>query len=215
MMSKHRNRSRPKAMPTAAPQTQPGNKRAILIAAIGLGVILASLLSLWLLNQRADGSATVAALQATAALTSPNTPVAALTSALTANPTALPTKHINALNQLPAGRAERVEVAYFHRTQRCAGCQEADRLIRKTLDTYFSEQVASGAIHLAVTDVQKPENAALTRKYAATGSSLYFGIAKDGVEYLCPIGDVWMVLNNEAKFLPLLRDRINAALGES
>jgi hypothetical protein len=131
-----------------------------------------------------------------------------------ANPTVLPIKQITQLNQLPPGKAERVEVAYFHRTQRCKSCQEAERLTRKTLDTYFAGQMSSGLVNLTTIDVQNPQNTALTRKYGATGSSLFFGIVKNGVEYLCPINDVWYVLSNEAKFLPLLRDRINAALGE-
>lgn len=106
-------------------------------------------------------------------------------------------------------------MAYFHRTQRCVSYQEAERLIRKTLNTYFADQMNGGLVNLATTDVQKPENAAVAGKYRAAGSSLYFGVVKDGVEYICPINDVWYVLGDEARFLPLLRDRINAALGES
>lgn len=121
---------------------------------------------------------------------------------------------INTLNQLPAGRAESVEVAYFHRTQRCVSCKKAEQFIRKTMDIYFVEQMASGAVRLVVADVQKSQDAAATRKYNAFTSSLYLGVVKDGVEYLCPIGDLWTALNDEARFMALLRDRINVALGD-
>lgn len=212
-MSKRRNKSRAAARkPAATPVPPSSNRRAMLAAAFGLGLIVVSAIALLWMSQNAATSA--AALAAPTAVAGPTSAPPATVNATPAASAALPVKRVNALAQVPAGRAERVEVAYFHRTQRCAGCAEAERLIRKTLDTYFTDQVASGAIHLAVTDVQKPENAAMTRKYSAAGSSLYFGVVKDGVEYLCPINDVWYVLGNEARFLPLLRDRINAALGE-
>ncbi len=190
-MSKHRNKPRSTGKRAAAPRTQPGNHRARWIAAAGLGVILVLFLG-WRLSSRPAAQPA---------------PVAASNG--------FPTQWVNALNQLPSGKTERVEVAYFHRTQRCVSCEKAERLIRKTLDTYFTDQVASGAVHLAVADVQKPQNAAITRKYDAFTSSLYFGIVKDGAEYLCPINDLWLALNDETKFMTLLRDRINTALGGS
>ncbi len=212
-MSKHRNKPRAATRKPAAAPAQPSpNRRAMLAAAFGLGLIVVSAIALLWMSQNAATSA--AALAAPTAVAGPTSASPATVNAPAAASAALPIKRINALTQVPAGQAERVEVAYFHRTQRCAGCAEAERLIRKMLDSYFTDQVASGAIHLAVTDVQKPENTATTRKYGATGSSLFFSIVKDGVEYLCPINDVWYVLGNEARFLPLLRDKINAALGE-
>lgn len=117
------------------------------------------------------------------------------------------------LSQLPPGKVEHVEVVYFHRTQRCASCIEAERLTRKTLDTYFADRLKSGGMSLVVADVQKPQNAALARKYEASGSSLYLGILNGGVEYILPVNDVWLVLQNEAKFMTTLRDKINLVYG--
>ena len=211
-MTKHRNKLRSAHKPAATPAQPSPNRRAMLAAAFGLGLIVVSAIALLWMSQNAATSA--AAPVAPTAIAEPTSAPPATANAPAAASAALPIKRVNALTQIPAGQAERVEVAYFHRTQRCAGCAEAERLIRKTLDSYFTDQVASGAIHLAVTDVQKPEIAALTSKYSAAGSSLFFSIVKDGVEYLCPINDVWYVLGNEARFLPLLRERINAALGE-
>ena len=120
---------------------------------------------------------------------------------------------INDLDQLPPGQAKHVEVAYFHRTQRCASCIEAERLIRKTFDTYFTDQLESGEISLAVTDIQNPQNAALAEKYDALSSTLYLGIVKDGIEYTWLVGDIWFAMGDEPRFMALLRDKINTAYG--
>jgi len=106
-----------------------------------------------------------------------------------------------------------IAVVYFHRTQRCASCSEAERLIRKTFDAYFADQIRSGVMSLVVADVQKPQNAPLVRKYDAWGSSLYLGIVKGGVEYIWAVSDIWFALGDEPKFMTLLRDKINTVYG--
>jgi len=149
---------------------------------------------LWLIGARPDQSATAAA----------------------ANPgtsSDVQLQPINDLGQLPPGQAEHVEVVYFHRTQRCAGCIEAERLVRKTFDTYFAGRLESGEISLVVADVQKPQNAALAQKYDALSSSLYLGIVKDGIEYTWLSSDIWFTRSDEAKFMAALRDEINIAYG--
>ncbi len=229
-MTKHRNKPRSTGKPAAAPVQTSTNRRVVLAATIGLGLIIVSALGLgWMAQNAASSAAAPVTPASVAALVTPTVvaaPIAPTTVAApsinpsatatppTTNPITLTIKRITQLSQLPPGQVERVEVAYFHRTQRCKSCQEAERLTRKTLDTYFTDQMSSGLVNLTTIDVQDPQNTALTRKYGATGSSLFFGIIKNGVEYICPVSDVWIVLNNEAKFLPLLRDKINAALGE-
>jgi hypothetical protein len=188
-MSKHL-KVRSKGEQIITPHAQHSNNRTRWIVAASLGVILILFLGWWLSNRQAAQPATVVASND------------------------LPTKWINALNQLPSSKTEYVEVAYFHRTQRCVSCKKAEQLIRKTLDTYFTEQMSSGAVRLAVADVQKSQNAAITYKYDAFTSALYFGVVKDGVEYLCPINDLWTALNDEARFMTLLHDMINVALGD-
>ena len=157
-----------------------------LIAAIVLVAVVAVSAGLWLIGARPGQSATAAVSQL---------------------------QPINDLDQLPPGQAEHVEVAYFHRTQRCAGCIEAERLIRKTFDTYFTDQLESGEISLAVTDIQNPQNAALAEKYDALSSTLYLGVVKDGIEYTCLVSDIWFAMKDEAEFMVVLRDKINTAYG--
>jgi len=163
-----------------------GKSQTCLIAAIVLVALVVVSAGLWLIGARPDHSATAAVSQL---------------------------QPINDLDQLPPGQAEHVEVAYFHRTQRCAGCIEAERLIRKAFDTSFTDQLESGEISLVVADIQKPQNAALAEKYDALSSSLYLGVVKDGIEYTWLVSDIWLTLSDEAKFMALLRDKINTAYG--
>ena len=193
-MTKRRTKSR-RPNTQAATWLPTGNGRAI--AAVGLGVLLILAFGLWLGGRSADQPPATTAPPAAAATSGPARPI----------------QRVNDLGQLPPGKAEHVEVAYFHRTQRCAGCQEAERLTRETLNTYFTAQLQSGEISLVTADVQKLENAALTRKYDASGSSLYLGVVKGGVEYILPVDDIWFVVKDEVKFLAMLRDRLNAVSG--
>lgn len=124
-------------------------------------------------------------------------------------PTAVVTQPIDELGQLPYGLVDHVEVAYFHLTQRCSGCMEAERLTRKTLDTYFANRLESGEMSLVVADLQDPQNAALVKKYDAWGSSLYLGIVKEGVEYTWPVIDIWFTVTDEEKFMESLRDKLH------
>ena len=118
-------------------------------------------------------------------------------------------QRIEDLSQLPFGQVEHVEVVYFHLTQRCSGCIEAERLTRKTLDTYFADRLKTGEMSLVVADIQNPQNGALVLKYDAYGPSLYLGIVKGGIEYIWPFYDMWLTSGDEAKFMASLRDKID------
>ncbi|GEM_PF-592923 len=188
-------RTKPRSSTTrAATRARSGKGQTWLIAAIVLVALVVIGAGLWLIGARPDQSATVAAANS------------ATSSDMSVQP-------INDLDQLPPGQAEHVEVAYFHRTQRCASCIEAERLIRKTFDTYFTDRIESGEMSLVVADIQKPQNAVLAQKYDALSSSLYLGVVKDGIEYTWLVSDIWLTLSDEARFMALLRDKINTAYG--
>ena len=192
-MTKRRTKPRP-SKTRAKPRPRSGKDQTWLIAAIVLVALVVASVGLWLIGARPDQSATVAA-------------------ANSATSSDVPIQQVYEPDQFPPGQAEHVEVAYFHRTQRCAGCIEAERLIRKTFDTYFTDQLESGEISLVVADIQNPQNAALAEKYDALSSSLYLGVVKGGIEYTWLVSDIWFAMRDEAKFMVVLRDKINTAYG--
>ena len=128
---------------------------------------------------------------------------------------ALLSRAVAKLSAIPAGTADHVQVAYFHRSERCASCVEAERLTRKTLNAYFADQMRDGKMSLVVADVQNPANAGLARSYGATGSEVFLGIVKQGNLYVYPVGEIWLVVGNETRFMTTMREIINASFGGS
>ncbi len=182
-----KRRTKPRASKKrAATRPRSGKGQAWRMAAIVLVVLVALGAGLWLIGARSGQSATASVAQL---------------------------QRIENLDQLPPGQAEHIEVAYFHRTHRCASCIEAERLVRKTFDTYFTDQPESGEMSLVVADFQKQQNAALAQEYDPYGPSLYLGIIKDGAKYILQVSDIWFAMRDEAKFMVLLRDKINLACG--
>jgi hypothetical protein len=121
-------------------------------------------------------------------------------------------RRVRDLAEIPPGPLDRLEVAYFHRTHRSAGCLKAEELTRKTLDTWYADRLASGEMILLVEDMQQPADPELVRRYDPYGSSIYLGLVKAGITYVSSIEDVWFVLSDETQFTERLRGHIDAAL---
>jgi hypothetical protein len=126
---------------------------------------------------------------------------------------AAPTRMLGDVSALPRGKVSHVDVVYFHRTQRCTACLNAGRYTRETIETYFASHLQRGVMSFRELDVQKPENAAVARKYDASGSSLYLGVLMSGIEYLCPIEDIWFYTNNKASFMTFLQKTLTPLVG--
>ncbi|CAG0948727.1 hypothetical protein ANRL3_00065 [Anaerolineae bacterium] len=127
---------------------------------------------------------------------------------------AAPTRTLGDVSMLPRGKVSHVDVVYFHRTQRCTACLNAGRFTRETVETYFANYLQRGVMSFRQLNVEKPENAVIARKYAAAWSSLYLGIVIDGVEYLCPIDDIWFYTNSKTSFTAFLQKTLAPLIGE-
>lgn len=125
-----------------------------------------------------------------------------------------PTQRIGDLSELPKGAVSHVDVVYFHRTERCTSCLNAESYTRETVEKYFADQVQRGRMSFQVYDLGKAENVALARKYDAAGSSLHLSVLIEGVEYLCPTQDIWLYTTNKYLFIAKLKERL-ASLVES
>lgn len=111
-----------------------------------------------------------------------------------------------------APSADRVDVVYFHRTERCQTCLWTGEAVAWTVKTYFADELASGKVTHQEVDVQKSENAALVQKYRATGSSLFLNFVKDGKDNIVQASDVYPYVGNTERFAEKLRSRIAGAL---
>lgn len=127
----------------------------------------------------------------------------------TASSTAPPT------SDTPSVLADRVEVVYFHRTQRCGGCIYAEEGIRHTIKTYFTDELTSGKLTFEVVNVQDGENAAIVEKYGAFTSSLFVNTIRDGTEHIDDVtDDIWLLLGNDEEFVEEVKSKIEISLGE-
>jgi hypothetical protein len=63
-------------------------------------------------------------------------------------------------------------VYYFHNTRRCATCNAIEAKTIETLDTYFKDQMESGAIQMVTLNAEKEENKEICEKYEIWGSTL-------------------------------------------
>ena len=66
-----------------------------------------------------------------------------------------------------------LKIVYFHSERRCPTCISIEDNTKKTLNTYFANQLKDGTITLQVLDVGEVKNLKMVEKYEADGSSLF------------------------------------------
>jgi hypothetical protein len=109
---------------------------------------------------------------------------------------------------------QKLEVIYFHATRRCPTCMAIEENARKTLDTYFKDQVKTGTIKWTVINVDEEKNKAIAEKYEATGSALFLTRISGGKESRTDMTEFAFsyARSNPDKFIGGLKDKINAQL---
>jgi len=118
--------------------------------------------------------------------------------------------------QMPSVKksADKIEIYYFHRTQRCYSCNILSRYVRETIEQKFSEEIESGKIEFREINIDLPENKNVTGKFQASGSSLFINAIKDGQDNISQDTSVWRLLNNRSQFENHLANKINSLLGK-
>jgi len=114
----------------------------------------------------------------------------------------------------PSVAADRVEVIYFHRTQRCGGCIYAEDGICYTVETYFADELASGKVTFKVLNVEDKENATIVKKYGAFTSSLFINTIRGGTDHIEEVTDIWLLLGNDEAFVEVVKSKIEKSLKE-
>ncbi len=104
------------------------------------------------------------------------------------------------INSATSAQADRVEVVYFHRTQRCETCLWSGQAARWTVSTYFADELSSGKVTFQEVDVQKPENAPLANRFRATGSSLFLNYEKDDQDHIVQAADTYPYAGNLERY---------------
>ena len=111
-----------------------------------------------------------------------------------------------------SGAADRVDVAYFHRTVRCHSCQYAEAATHYTVETYFHDELDSGSLTFQSIDVQDQANADIVEKYGAYTSSLFINTIKDGTDHIEQVTDIWLVIGDDEAFVEVVKKKIEKSL---
>jgi len=108
--------------------------------------------------------------------------------------------------------ADKVEVVYFHRVQRCYSCIYAEEGTRYTVETYFADELASGKVTFEVFNVEDKENATIVKKYGAFTSSLFINTIRENTDHLEEVTAIWFVLGNDEAFVEVVKSKIEKSL---
>ena len=108
--------------------------------------------------------------------------------------------------------ADRVEVVYFYRAQRCYSCIYAEEGTRYTVETYFKDELASGKVIFKAVNVEDKENATIAKKYGAFTSSLFINTIRDGTDHIEQVSEIWFVLGNDEAFVEVVKSEIEKSL---
>ena len=112
-----------------------------------------------------------------------------------------------------SGPADRVDVVYFHRTQRCNTCIYAEEGTRYTLETYFADELASGKVTFQSINVQDEANADIVEKYNnASYLTLCINTVRDGTDHIEAVTDIWLVIGDDEAFVEIVKSKIEKSL---
>lgn len=110
------------------------------------------------------------------------------------------------------GPADRVDVVYFHRTQRCPTCLYAEEQTQYTLETYFADELASGKLTFQVLNVEDKANADIVKKYNASYLTLAINTVKDGTDHIKKVTSIWTAVDNDKAFTEIVKSEIEKSL---
>lgn len=112
----------------------------------------------------------------------------------------------------PTPGADRVDVVYFHRTNRCYSCNYAEAATLYALEAYFQEELDSGKLTFESVNVQDDSNAAIIKKYGAYTSQLFINTVTGDTEPIEHVTEIWNFIGDDEGFTLLIRTKVTNAL---
>jgi hypothetical protein len=110
-----------------------------------------------------------------------------------------------------SGAPDKVVLLYFHRTERCVSCNNAEQYARDTLNTYFPDDVKSGLLSIQSIGYQK--DTAMAKKYNVNVQGLKLVEYRGGQETVKDVPEVWTYVRDKNAYMNYLRDLLNKELG--
>lgn len=116
-------------------------------------------------------------------------------------------------NRLNDG-ADKLEIYYFHRTQRCSTCLSVGRYTKELIQQKFADKVEQGVIDFREINIDLPENAELVNKFQVGGQSLFINAIKDNQDSISQDINIWRLVRSESQFKSYLENKINGLLAK-
>lgn len=113
-------------------------------------------------------------------------------------------------NKQLSDSADRLEIYYFHRTQRCSTCLAIGRYTKELIQLKYSNKVEKGKIDFREINIDLPENAEIVNKYQASGQSLFINAISDGQDSINQDINIWRLVRSESQFKDYLENKINS-----
>ena len=123
-----------------------------------------------------------------------------------------PSPQIPPVSNNSSGSADRVDVVYFHRTQRCYSCTYMEEAARYAVETCFADELSSGKVTFQVFNVEEEQNADIVEKYQASYLSLYINAVKEGADHIELVTDLYTLIGNDEAFVETLNSKIEKSL---
>ncbi len=110
-----------------------------------------------------------------------------------------------------SGAPDKIVLLYFHRTERCLSCNNAEQFARDTLETYFQDDVKSGMLSIQSIDYQKDTE--MAKKYNVNMQGLKLAEYRGGQETVKDVPEIWAYVRDKNAYMNYLRDLLNKELG--
>ena len=121
---------------------------------------------------------------------------------------------LNAQNKAKTSTTTKVEVYYFHPTERCPIDLAIEENTRTIMQSYFSKEIKDGTIKFQVLNTDDKANAKTVAKFNMNAQALYIVKHDKGKEIKNDLTDFAFSfgLNNPVKFKARLKNEIESAL---
>ncbi len=110
----------------------------------------------------------------------------------------------------PSGAPDKIVLLYFHRTERCVSCNNAEQYARDTLSTYFPDDMKSGKLSIQSIDYQKDTAAA--NKYNVNMQGLKLVEYRGGQETVKDVPEIWAYVRDKSAYENYLKGLLNKEL---
>ena len=104
---------------------------------------------------------------------------------------------------------QQLVVYYFHGNVRCDTCRKLETLAKESLDTFFADDLKTGRIKWAPTNVDTPGNEHFIKDYQLVTKSVIVSKIVDGRQVAWQNLDlIWQLVAEKEKYLAYIREGI-------